>query len=108
MTNEETKKNKIKNRIKELKCKFGGFKNIALTREAYNHCNPDNPDEWACDAVQIEKNVLWWGKVLWTHADEREDASDYDFTFCQNNFEVESEFDLNDNDELDEALEHLR
>ena len=93
MTNLDT----IRNKIEKLTNEFGGFENIALTREAYHNCNPNNPNQWACDAVRINGTELEVAKVYWNHDEELEDAADYNWEFGQSDFGGSIEvYDLTD------------
>lgn len=101
-------RNQIKDKISKLSTKFGGFENIALMREAYHGCYPSRPFGWDCNAVRIDGNKLEIGKVQWDFDQDLEDPSDYDWTFGQSDFVSIEEYDLTDDDELEDALNELR
>jgi hypothetical protein len=96
---------KIKSIVKEKHTGESG--NVTLIGDAYNACNPSRPNGWDCSAVQLDGNTIRFGAVQWDFEDDKEDASDYDWSFDESNFVTIESLDLTDTDEFEEALEEL-
>lgn len=108
MSDEIHKRNQIKDIVSELTTKWGGYGNIALMREAYHGCFPDREFGGDCPAVQIDGNALRFGMVHWNFEQDQEDAADYDWSFSENDFESQEEYDLCVEDDLEDALCELK
>lgn len=112
MKTKEQKIAEIIEKLLKMEAKWGGEYGITLTRDAYHACNPNQPNDWQCPAVKLvwgseyERKIVT-GFVTWTHNEDFDDASDYDWYFDADDFTPENEFDLVHDDDLDEILNSI-
>ena len=97
----------IKYKIEKLKFEFGIEDGIILMRAAFHGCYPHRPNGWDCPAIRVTDNTVEIGRVTWDFSEELEDASDYNWDFSTQDFDVENTFDLANEGDIEELNREL-
>jgi len=112
MTN-EIKRNEIKTLIEKVSQKHGGYDDVTLigVTDAWKSNNAQYDNCWEQDAVKSDGLRLVVGRVIWSFERDLEDTVDQNWDFDTDEFQGfhdDDELDLDDEDDLDEAIELLR
>lgn len=97
----------IKNLVENINPAFGSRKGITLIEESYHACNPEIKNGWCAEAFRVNGETMEIGKVHWDFDVECDDASDYDWDFDADDFDVENTLDLTDEYDAAEAVVFL-